>query len=72
MLKKITSLILFSVIFSLAGCGTVQPWERDYLAKPEMSFDPRPLDTAFRHHMYFSREATADGYSAAGGGCGCN
>lgn len=56
----------------LSGCANVKPRERDVLAKPEMAYDPRPLNTAFREHVYFSREGTSGGYSAAGGGCGCN
>lgn len=59
-------------LFALNGCVNVEPWERDILAKPEMAYEPRGNERAFREHMYFSREGTSEGYGAAGGGCGCN
>lgn len=72
MKKTLIYLMLGLVVLSLCGCLNVQPWDRDKLAKPEMAFDPRPVDFANRQHMYFSREATSGGYGASGGGCGCN
>lgn len=56
----------------LTGCAKVEPWQRQYLASPEMSYDSMPLNYAFREHIYFSREAANGEKSAAGGGCGCN
>jgi hypothetical protein len=56
----------------LAGCGTVKPWERGTLAREDMAWDPDPLETARRGHVYFSKEAAMDGAGAGGGGCGCN
>ena len=55
-----------------AGCSIVQPWQKGNLAKSEMSFDPDPLEQRFADHTYFSKEAASGGYSAGGGGCGCN
>ena len=60
---------------ALAGCATMsppQPWERGTLARPEMQFDPDPLDTKITQHIYTSKEAATGGYGAGGGGCGCN
>ncbi|HEY6645395.1 DUF4266 domain-containing protein [Povalibacter sp.] len=57
---------------SLAGCATVQPWERDVLARPEMSLDANPLDAAIDDHIYFSKEGSSGGRGFGGGGCGCN
>ena len=60
---------------ALAGCATMappQPWERGNLARPEMQFDPDPLDTKITQHIYTSKEAATGGYGAGGGGCGCN
>jgi hypothetical protein len=57
------------------GCTstpTVQPWQKGNLAKSEMSFDSDPLEQRFADHTYFSKEAASGGYSAGGGGCGCN
>lgn len=68
-MKKIP---LCLVLFALAGCAGVQPWERDVLARPEMSLDSAPLDAAIDDHIYFSKEASSGGRGFGGGGCGCN
>lgn len=63
------------LVMALAGCATMsppQPWERGTLARPEMQFDPDPLDTKITQHIYTSKEAATGGYGAGGGGCGCN
>ena len=60
------------VLLALAGCATVQPWERDVLARPEMSLDDAALDAAIDDHIYFSKEASSGGRGFGGGGCGCN
>ena len=62
----------------LSGCAfmqptqPVQPWEKGYLSKPEMTFETDKLDTAFTEHTYFSKEASSGGTGVGGGGCGCN
>ena len=57
---------------ALSGCAAVQPWERDVLARPEMSLDANALDAAIDDHIYFSKEASSGGRGFGGGGCGCN
>jgi hypothetical protein len=59
---------------ALSGCATmgVRAWERDVLARPEMSLDHEATDLAMDDHIYFSREASAGGRAFGGGGCGCN
>ena len=56
----------------LGGCAPVRPWERDTLARPDMAWDPDPLEAALRSHVFFSKEAALGGAGAGGGGCGCN
>lgn len=56
----------------LGGCTAVEPWERDVLARPEMSLDAAPLDAGIDDHIYFSKEASSGGRGFGGGGCGCN
>jgi hypothetical protein len=68
-MKKIP---LCLVLLGLASCAGVQPWERDVLARPEMSLDNAPLDAAIDDHIYFSKEASSGGRGFGGGGCGCN
>lgn len=57
------------------GCASFAPpapWEKQYLARPDMQFDPDPLDARYMQHIYFSKEGTFGGYGVGGGGCGCN
>jgi uncharacterized protein DUF4266 len=63
-------LLLTSLV--AAGCASVRPWEREVLARPDMAWDPDPLDAALHQHIEFSKEASLDGGGAGGGGCGCN
>ncbi len=56
----------------LAGCASVKPWDRDLLAESRMRFNPCPMLHSIDEHIYFSKEASMGGQSAAGGGCGCN
>jgi len=57
-----------------SGCAAtaVRPWDRDLLADPKMKFRPSPMMSAVDDHIYFSKEGSMGGASAAGGGCGCN
>lgn len=64
--------ILFAVSVTLSACTPVQPWQRGYLAKPEMAWQPDVLEAALNQHIFFSKEASSGGGGAAGGGCGCN
>ncbi len=67
--------VALAAILALGGCSAikpVQPWEKGYLAKKEMTFAPDKLDEAYREHTYFSKEAASGGSGVGGGGCGCN
>ena len=66
---KIVSIIC---LILTTGCTAVQPWERGNLAKQEMAFEPDSMQSAFKNHVYFSKEASSGGNSTSGGGCGCN
>ena len=68
------ALLLTAATLLITGCANlgVQPWERDVLARPEMSLDASPLDAAIDDHIYFSKEASSGGRGFGGGGCGCN
>lgn len=56
----------------LAGCATVEPWQRGALADYTMRPDRDPLAATMAEHIYFSREASHGGRGVGGGGCGCN
>jgi len=73
--RRLTGLVLLLALAGLSGgCAamSVQPWDRDLLAKPYMRFDPLPLETAVDAHVYFSKEGSTGGAGVGGGGCGCN
>ena len=59
------------VVAACSRLGT-EPWERDLLARPEMSLQHNNLEMTIDEHIYFSREASAGGRGFGGGGCGCN
>ena len=65
-------LILAVLSLMLTSCADVRAWERGYLARDEMAWDPDALESALNDHIFFSKEASSGGNSAAGGGCGCN
>ena len=56
----------------VVGCAPVKPWEKGDLARKVMAFEPDPLSSSFRRHVYQSKEGSSGGYGAAVGSCGCN
>ena len=66
------TLTFFLCVSTLLGCQQVRPWERGMLARPEMAWDSDPLGALLQDHIFFSKEASSGGDTAAGGGCGCN
>ena len=68
---KIRVFVLLALLL-IAGCATVQPWDRDLLAQKKMSFNPSPMLQSIDEHIYFSKEASMGGTTVGGGGCGCN
>jgi hypothetical protein len=71
-MQRYKSVLLGLYLLNLVGCVTVQPWEKEILARPEMSWTPDSIEVAMENHIFFSKEGSTGGGSAAGGGCGCN
>ncbi|MCX8113660.1 MAG: DUF4266 domain-containing protein [Burkholderiaceae bacterium] len=69
---RIACIAAAAAVSGCAGLQPVQPWEKGYLAKPEMTFEADPLQARFEQHIYFSKENASGGYGVGGGGCGCN
>jgi len=63
---------LVGLLASCTSISPVAPWEKGYLAKPEMTFEVDVLDQNFTEHTYFSKEGSFGGAGVGGGGCGCN
>ena len=55
-----------------SGCAMqkVEPWDRELLARPEMSF--AASDAGQRDRTYQSKEGASGGSGVAPVGCGCN
>jgi hypothetical protein len=72
--KNLKTTLLLPIIIGTTGCANlgVEPWERDLLAKKEMSLNAAPIDASLDDHIYFSKEASSGGKGFGGGGCGCN
>jgi hypothetical protein len=68
----VARLLLTLALLLIAGCATVQPWDRDLLAEKKMSFNASPMLQSIDEHIYFSKEASMGGMDTGGGGCGCN
>ena len=49
-------LILVLNLLLLSACTTVQPWDKDLLAKPSMALVPSEIDNALDEHIYFSKK----------------
>jgi hypothetical protein len=71
-MRQVFRLMIALALLLIAGCSSVQPWDRDLLAEKKMSFIPSPMLLAIDEHIYFSKEASTGGIDAGGGGCGCN
>ena len=71
-MSRLAGLLILVLAVLLTGCTEVRPWERGYLAREEMGWDADARESQLNDHIFFSKEASSGGASAAGGGCGCN
>jgi hypothetical protein len=55
-----------------AGCTSVAPYQRGYLAREDMALDASPGTAKAIEKTYSAKEAASGGASVGGGGCGCN
>jgi hypothetical protein len=74
MTSTLNSAILFGLLGMgfLTGCANVEPWDRNILAKENMTLIPDPSGAEMMGHAQFSREGTEGATGTGGGGCGCN
>lgn len=62
-----------AALATLAGCATpVAPYQRGYLARPDMAFDASPGPSRAMEKTFGAKEAASGGASVGGGGCGCS
>ncbi len=65
-------LLAFGALSVASGCVTVQPYERELLARPALDGASEEGEVGFRAHVHDSREGATGGHGSTGGGCGCN
>ena len=71
-MKRVLLILLLALAAGVAGCTGVQPWEKEFLAKPAMQFDSNREESAVREHFLGTLEGSAGSFGVSGGGCGCN
>ena len=64
--------LLCVALLATAGCATVRPEEKEFLAEPAMTWNSGGIARAQEEHVLDNREGSAGGANAKGGGCGCN
>jgi Domain of unknown function (DUF4266) len=62
---------LLAALSVLAGCATVRPEQKEYLAEPAMTWGSEGTVRVHEAHVIDNREGSIGG-GAEGGGCGCN
>jgi len=60
------------LVLTLAGCTAVAPYQRGYLARPDMALEAGIGNAKALEKTYSAKEAASGGASVGGGGCGCN
>ena len=65
-------LLAACLLATVLGCAPVRPYQREYLSLRPMRPEAEKTEDHFRAHWQGSREGSAGGFGAAGGGCGCN
>jgi Domain of unknown function (DUF4266) len=71
-MKKLWMIRCIAVSLLLASCATVAPYERERLARPDMSLERNGDALAGEQHATEYREGSSGAVGASGGGCGCN
>lgn len=66
------AVVLALAALALAGCVAVAPYQRGYLARPDMAMDASPGTAKALDKTFAAKEAAFGGASVGGGGCGCN
>lgn len=55
-----------------SACSVVAPYQRETLARPDMTLSAHAEIEAGEQHARSYREGSSGGGAARGGGCGCN
>jgi hypothetical protein len=71
-LRAIAVLAALAASALLAGCATVRPEDKEFLADPAMIFGSDGTIGGHDEHVLSNREGSFGGGTVTGGGCGCN
>jgi hypothetical protein len=71
-MRKLKTLVLFALLIAGAGCATVAPYQREYLADRIMDPSTMARERAAERHWVETREGAIGGPLGGSGGCACN
>ena len=71
-LRPVGALVLLVALTAMAGCVTVRPEEREFLADSSMTFGSGGEADSHEEHVLSNREGSFGAGEFSGGGCGCN
>jgi hypothetical protein len=72
MRRRIAASLLALIALAVAGCATVAPYQREYLADRIMDPAATARERALERHWIDTREGAVGGALGASGGCACN
>ena len=61
-----------ALLLLACGCTTVAPYQRGYLARPDMAFESSVGLAKAMEKTFPAKEAASGAGAVGGGGCGCN
>ena len=64
--------LLALALLALCACAPVAPYQKGYLARPDMGFEESPGMAKTLEKMFVAKEAASGSGSVGGSGCGCN
>jgi Domain of unknown function (DUF4266) len=63
---------ILAVAIVASACAPVAPYQRGYLARPDMALEESAGTAKALEKTFAAKEAASGGGSVGGGGCGCN
>jgi len=60
------------LLLALCACAPVAPYQKGYLARPDMGFDESPGMAKALEKVFVAKEAATGSGAVGGSGCGCN
>ena len=59
-------------LLALCACAPVAPYQKGYLARPDMGFEESPGMAKTLEKVFVAKEAASGSGAVGGSGCGCN